>query len=470
MANSPKVIELDFADVEVAQKQSTARVKSVPVYFTGLTIANVKCFREPQVLDFTDENDRPAQWSVILGENGVGKTTVLQSLAMLQPAQISPRESDETYFLPVPMQNPDVYKYVRSVFARDVSPERQSRVESSLYCGNKLTEVNGRGSRITSYGISGTDEGFTAIITAEKSALQQIGSLVCYGYGAARRASGVSLTRGSTSDSAASLYSDDVELLNAEEWLLQADYAASKPSRIQKRAAKRRDGILEVLVRLLPDVSAIRFVTPGAGEYKPAVEFRTSYGWVRSPGLSLGYRTMIGWMVDLASRMFDRYARSENPLAEPAVVLIDEIDLHLHPAWQRSLMSHLSDIFRNTQFIVTAHSPLVVQAVPNANVILLRRVGKQVVVDNELHSVRGWRVDQILTSDLFGLPSAREPDLDPLIEERESILKKPRLTDMDQHKLAELNRRIGNLPVGETSDDRKAMDLIRRIALAEAAG
>ena len=45
----------------------------------------------------------------------------------------------------------------------------------------------------------------------------------------------------------------------------------------------------------------------------------------------------MAWIVDFASRMFDLYPESENPLAEPAVVLIDEIDLHLHPKWQREL-------------------------------------------------------------------------------------------------------------------------------------
>lgn len=51
-----------------------------------------------------------------------------------------------------------------------------------------------------------------------------------------------------------------------------------------------------------------------------------------------------------------------NRLADPAVVLVDEIDLHLHPIWQRRLIGFLSERFPNTQFIVTAHSPLIVQA------------------------------------------------------------------------------------------------------------
>ena len=86
-------------------------------------------------------------------------------------------------------------------------------------------------------------------------------------------------------------------------------------------------------------------------------------------------------MVDLAVRMFRRYPNSFDPLSEHAIVLVDEIDLHLYPRWQRTIMSFLSDRFPNTQFIVTAHSPLVVQAAKDANIVLLRREGDRVIID-----------------------------------------------------------------------------------------
>ncbi|MFN8511351.1 MAG: hypothetical protein U0841_01890 [Chloroflexia bacterium] len=61
----------------------------------------------------------------------------------------------------------------------------------------------------------------------------------------------------------------------------------------------------------------------------PRVEAETPYGRVRLHNLSLGYRSFIAWILDFVSRMFERYPTSANPLAEPAVVLIDEIDLHI---------------------------------------------------------------------------------------------------------------------------------------------
>ena len=273
-----------------------------------------------------------------------------------------------------------------------------------------------------------------------------------------------SLSEQRTDDTTASLFSDDVDLINAEEWLLQADYAASKAPKSNKRAAQRRDQVKEILIALLPDVDDVRFSASEEEIGPPIVEFHTPYGWVRLKDLSLGYRTLLTWMVDLASRLFDRYPKSANPLAEPAVVLVDEIDLHLHPRWQRTLMSFLSERFPNTQFIATAHSPLVVQAAQDANIVLLRREGDHVVIDNDVERIKNWRVDQILTSELFGLESARPPQVSPALEERKKILAKSRLTKADEKRLAELEAQIGDLPTGETPEDLQAMDIIRRAA------
>ena len=55
------------------------------VYFSSLELANVRCFGKRQVLELTDDEGRPAQWTLLLGDNGVGKTTLLQCLAWMRP-------------------------------------------------------------------------------------------------------------------------------------------------------------------------------------------------------------------------------------------------------------------------------------------------------------------------------------------------------------------------------------------------
>jgi AAA domain, putative AbiEii toxin, Type IV TA system len=170
--------------------------------------------------------------------------------------------------------------------------------------------------------------------------------------------------------------------------------------------------------------------------------------------LGLGYQSVLAWVTDLASRLFAAFPSSPDPLAEPCVVLVDEIDIHLHPRWQRTLLDAVSDIFPNAQFIVTAHSPLIVQAAPDANLAVLRRRGDHVVIEQAPDAVRHWRVDQILTSDLFGLPSARPALLDAALVRRDAILAKDTLTPEDDAELAGLRERISHIAYGDVEHTR----------------
>ena len=112
------------------------------------------------------------------------------------------------------------------------------------------------------------------------------------------------------SDATESLFSEDARLVNAEEWLLRLDYSASKSADspgVQKLQKHRLELVITVLTRILPDVAGVRFTSPTKEEPNPAVEFETPYGWVPLRQLGYGYRTMIAWIVDFASRMVNRY-------------------------------------------------------------------------------------------------------------------------------------------------------------------
>ncbi|MCA1565268.1 MAG: AAA family ATPase [Acidobacteria bacterium] len=430
-------------------------------YFLSLTIENVRCFGPQQTLDLSNGKGRPAQWTIILGENGIGKTTLLQSLVALTPVF-------GTMFSLVP-RGYDPFAGVKIVQMPDWNPFRYSDESmtriSAVFCGGIKLAEDDTCKKLADFVLAGSSVyGWDDITFLDLK--EGVGNMACYAYGASRRMGETSLSKESETIPYNSLFSGNVELLNAEEWLLQTDYAsyAAKDASTRKQAETQRDEIKNVLIKLLPDVEDIRVAQHGEKQLKLGVEVKTPYGWVSIKDLSLGYKTLIAWMVDFASGMFNHYSDSSDPLAEPAVVLVDEIDLHLHPKWQRTLMSYLSERFPNTQFIATAHSPLVVQAASDANVVLLRREGDHVVIDNNVKDIHGWRVDQILTSDLFGLESARPPQLDSLLAERTKILSKSRLTKKDKARLEEIEAGIGALPTGETPEDMEAMDVIRRAA------
>ncbi len=420
-----------------AQSEPSGLLATRGTYFASLRVKSVRCFSEPQTLTVTGRDGAPARWTIILGENGVGKTTLLQLLAIASGGVQYDRYMFEHWdFEDGP--GPPIE------FSR--GPDGEGVVDADLVSAGER--------RTTHFAIH--REGPRPMAGPSESA-----PLVC-AYGAGRRlaASRLSHRRRSSRMQHASLFVD-APLRNAEEWLLGEDYAAAKVGS-GGPASRRLERLKALLTQLLPEVTDVR--VGKEMRWGPSVEFKTPYGWVPLYGLSLGYQSLVAWMVDLAAAMFDRYEKHADPLAEPAIVLVDEIDLHLHPKWQRQLIGFLTERFRNTQFIATAHSPLVVQAAEDANVVLLKRQDDHVVIENNPANIRNWRIDQILTSDLYGLPTARPPRLDEPIAERRAILTKPKLTVNDRKRLKTLDAQIGDMPSGETPDEQRAMDLILGVA------
>lgn len=81
--------------------------------------------------------------------------------------------------------------------------------------------------------------------------------------------------------------------------------------------------------------------------------------------LSDGYKTLLSLIIDLAARMALANPGMKNPLETQATVLIDEIDLHLHPKWQQRVIGDLLTVFPKTQFVLTTHSPYIVESINN---------------------------------------------------------------------------------------------------------
>lgn len=432
-------------------------------YLASITVGNLRCFSESETLNLLDTFGRPARWTLLLGENGTGKTTLLHAMAAasLDPKELNPNRSSEGMFLPRGFAVPPARHQNEGAALGEITINATLSVMGGLDGAPVRTVTTSLWLREP--GLQLPDEisresyelGWPAIVSH------------WFGYGPQRRL-GAGKLSGEPSDPFASLFSLDAPLVNAEEWYLQRDYASSNP-RLDKaardRAEKTRDRLEILLKSILPGVEQlIPMMIPASDLGQFRLYAYTPYGPVPVSELGFGYQTTLAWVVDLAARMVAAYPASDDPFAEPAVVLIDEIDLHLHPKWQRTLLRELSLRFPNVQFIATAHSPLIVQAAPDANIAVLRRDGDHVIIDQHPHNVKHWRIDQILTSDLFGLPSARDPALDALLARRDALLAKPSLTADDERELGRLREKIGTLPGGETPWEMEAMEIIRRAA------
>lgn len=221
-----------------------------------------------------------------------------------------------------------------------------------------------------------------------------------FAYGVSRYPSGTEISgnKSHSSGDCDSLFSPHNKLLNIEEWLIRLDYNALKNTTEKDKYDKIRRLICS---ELFPEISDIECKSDR--DLNPYVSYKTPDGWFRYEQLGFGYQSMLSWVVDLGKRLFEKYPNSDNPFKENAVVLVDEIDLHLHPEWQRKVIATVSRVFPNVQFIVTTHSPLVIQSMENVNLYVLRREGDRIVAEHpSITNFSGWTVEEILR-DLMNL-------------------------------------------------------------------
>jgi hypothetical protein len=472
---SPATLTMPKDPRKATQKPARSVESETPaVYFRSIEVENVLCFKDKQILDLSTPEGLPAQWTVILGDNGVGKTTLLRCLAGMELKQVFRRFSDLTSQSDIKHKKFDRFYEPLIVQSLEHMSSWIRKLELSIDSDLvELTAVISYPVKIQEFKDSLCREGKIEVFIPDHLEItpdieensEMAKQLICYGYGAIRNLGKTSLSDTLTAENSLGLFVEGAELIDAEEWLLQADYTRQYSTENHgSRLFDQLTQIIAILKEILPDVEDVKIeLVEEEDELRPRPKFKTPYGWVQIDDLGLGYRTAIAWMVDLAVRMFRRYPNSPDPLAEPAIVLVDEIDLHLHPRWQRTIMSFLSERFPNTQFIVTAHSPLVVQAAKDANIVLLRREGDRVIIDNNPAIIENWRIDQVLTS-VFELDSDRPPQIEPLLKRREEILSQAHLTEADEDELKSLAQQIGSLPTADTPKDIEAMDIIRRAA------
>ena len=169
--------------------------------------------------------------------------------------------------------------------------------------------------------------------------------------------------------------------------------------------------------------------------------------------LSDGEKCLIAMVSDMARRLAIANPQG-NPLLGKGIILIDEIDLHLHPKWQQMIVPQLLKVFPNCQFILSTHSPHVLTHIKPENIFLLKQTEGQITVDQPSESY-GKNVDRIL-EDLMELnttrPSQVSSDLHKIYEM------------IEQNQLEEAKQAIGKMKkqIGDDPDLVRATVLIRR--------
>lgn len=312
-----------------------------------LSITGFRCFDNLEV-DFSRDSTLDGAWACIVGLNGSGKSTILQAISLL-------------------MLGPD---YARELGGERLQSMRRLRSDDA---GKSLNRNGAEETVLRAWLRESEEELYLELTLTHKGPLGSSAGNVSspkaaqrfwdnpdrpiVGYGASRNLSDSPDRWDSVSEpvlAQISLFDPMARLVRADE-LLQHEGPAAR-------------GLFCQLIEKVFDADSVRAVEDGQ-----LIRFESGGSLVRPHDLPDGFRSSAAWMAHLCAR-FSAIRPSATLLSDlSGLVLIDEIDLHLHASLQRQIVPRLRKALPNVQFIVTSHSPLIISSFDRNELVLLDR-------------------------------------------------------------------------------------------------
>ena len=417
------------------------------MYIRKVVLENIKGFGKAE-LDFCPDGSDFPGWAVVTGDNGTGKTALLRAIAL---AIAGPTDARQLV--------PDFRGWVaagatRGTISVEIKPDNEvDRTEKGGFPtrGTFWAEIAIDASKTVP-----TIEPTDVYRNKKKSATNGPWSTstpgwFTVGYGPFRRLYGTS------SDALrvmmvpgrvprfGTLFREDATLGEAEQWIKDLEYGSAVDQGESERAT------LENLLALIKD----QFLRGGA----VVEDIKADSVWLRDVAgermelgdMSEGYKSALAMLIDLYRHMVTVYGPAVATSAEDGrwvvdkqgVVLVDEIDAHLHPDWQRDIGFWFKRHFPHVQFIVTSHSPLVCPAADGGRIYHLPRSKSTPpfrLLQEDYEAVLAGKPDEILLTPAFGLEHTRSPQA---VEKRErhALLVSKRLSaDLTSEEALELQQ------------------------------
>jgi energy-coupling factor transporter ATP-binding protein EcfA2 len=438
-----------------------------------LDIANLRSF-ERQRFSFARGKDAPYRWVTLLGENGAGKSTVLQALGLL----LAGPEGAQT-LVPRPVG------WLRNELApcelhirihpgpRDPGPREPRKRAKHLDYTFLVTgrqRLHRAGQVFTEPTIAGLPSRALTWLREHAFPSNEAGWFAA-GYGAFRRLTRSqqlvvpSLEPQARYTNFLTQFNEDEPLATFERWMVYLDYVIAKSPRGSTQARRQRELGIAAINRMLPGGTRFDGVS-GEGR----ILFDVGGQKVPTLALSDGYRSVLSLAGDLVWRLIQAFPQSAQPLHEEGVVLIDELDIHLHPHWQRDLAGWLREQFPALQFIVTTHSPFIAAGAGEDALTLQLTLEKGVTRVEPVATPAALSVDRILQSEAFGRLSPYSPRTQQVIDRYDVLIRKgKRRSRAEEKELAGLRafmqraRPFGGPPEPGSLDERMEAFLERAL-------
>jgi len=410
------------------------------MFLKHISLQNFKCLEDIQ-LSFTNDEDHIRKWTLILGENGTGKSNFLKAVALVTAGSNA-----------IGQLLGDANSWIRN------------GADSCTI--NAILETKKGEERKITLRIN-KDSNLSEIIHLNNTALNLIDNAIdnaqrnyfVVAYGASRRLSdenSMNLEKESYGrfNNIKNLFFSSYTLNPLASWIIDIDYQSGA------------DGIRLIKGTLNDFLPGTRFNS--IDKLKKRVLFETADGIVPLEQLSDGYQNMAAWIGDLLYRVTQTFRDYKKPLEARGLLLIDEIDLHLHPKWQRKLLEFISNKLPNFQVIAATHSPLTAQQADEGELYALKRDAKtcKISIIPFIGSPKSLLVNQLLMTPIFGLETDESLEVEKTKKTYDELKsKEENLTENQQEEFEVVKKKLKQtLPQRDipVSSD-KEIDLLQRI-------
>lgn len=407
---------------------------ALPLYIDRLILKNIRCFERLDI-----QFNRPGESIVIIGDNGDGKSTVLRSLAIglcdqssaaalfrELPGEFVRRRRKGDSFVQVDLRGNGGWRYrIRTDFSGPADFERVEQTHFHAKGKGEFRRIKQDRFPWTQMFVSGYGAGIRTFGNADYSNYLPV-------------------------DAVYPLFRYDAALQSPELVIRRVVDEAGK------RNINRRQRTLLKLQSALADLLNLDgpedVLLTGRGIF-----FRGPWGEEELAAMGDGYRATTTWTLDLMSWWLlyeEERAHEFKPSDLAGIVIVDEIEQHLHPLWQRTILPQLREMFENIQFVVATHSPLVASSCLDVTVHRLQHG------EHTTHRPYGWRAEDVYG--MMGVPTSRAEtfqedvitEFDRLDEKR---IAKQKLSPSDAAKLGSLRFRLKTLPPNDPT--RLAIEL-----------